>query len=166
MALITKTATATTLGPGITLVDLYHTGIAAPNLLVTGITAAQLLAGYQFVDEDFHTTYYLLAQDGCSGTTAVYVQVPTPTPTVPTPTVPTPTPTSPVVCRNYYLYAGGSGDRTTFTFTCCNGSNQSIQIEDYASFEICAQVGTVSKVFGNGNWTVGGPCNIPCGDFA
>ena len=87
---------------------------------------------------------------------------PTPTPTpVPTPT-PTPTPT-PVTCRQVDFYAdGGSGAFVEFSFLCCDGTSERIEVSDFASYSYCVQVATIVEEFGNGSYSVGGTCTTSC----
>ena len=89
------TITATVVGGGINTVDIYHTSNAVSNLITQSITPAQLLAGFEFSDDDQHTVYILATDSACNDSVSVNIgAAPTPTPTVPTPTV-TPTPTVP-----------------------------------------------------------------------
>ena len=87
---------------------------------------------------------------------------PTPTPTpVPTPT-PTPTPT-PVTCREVDFGAtGGSGGRATFSFLCCDGSPDTIQVEDFATYTACVQVNTIVEEEGSGFTIINGACSTAC----
>ena len=85
---------------------------------------------------------------------------PSPTP-VPTPT-PTPTPT-PVTCRTVNFNAvGGSGARATFTFLCCDGTPDSLEVEDFAIETRCVQTNTIVDVFGTGNYVQSGVCATSC----
>ena len=85
---------------------------------------------------------------------------PTPTP-VPTPT-PTPTPT-PITCRTVnFVAVGGSGARATFTYLCCDGTPDTLDVEDFATETRCVQTNTIVLVSGTGAYTIGGACATSC----
>ena len=91
MANRTVTLTGTTVGTTILTVDIYHTSVDGANLIAAGVTRAQLLAGYLFVDDDTHTTYIIVSDSPCSSQdTVVFSVTPTPTPTSTTSVTPTP----------------------------------------------------------------------------
>ena len=95
MANRTVTLTGTTVGTSITTVDIYHTTVDAVNLVVSGVTRADLIAGYSFVDDDTHNIYIIVADSPCSTQDTVTFSVsPTPTATVTQTATPATTPTN------------------------------------------------------------------------
>ena len=91
------TITATVVGGGINTVDIYHTSQAVSNLITQSITPAQLLAGFEFSDDDQHTVYILATDSACNDSVSVTIAAATPTPVAPTPVpvAPTPVPVAP-----------------------------------------------------------------------
>jgi type VI secretion system secreted protein VgrG len=86
---------------------------------------------------------------------------PTPTPSI-TPTItqtssPTPTPTDSRACRTYQLNAFTT---STFTYTDCSGTTQSVVVNWPSSLVICAKQGSVSFDF-SGIITDIGSCPLP-----
>ena len=95
MADRTVTLTGTTVGTSITTVDIYHTTVGAVNLVVSGVTREDLIAGYSFVDDDTHNIYIIVADSPCSTQDTVTFSVsPTPTATVTQTATPSTTPTN------------------------------------------------------------------------
>ncbi len=95
MANRTVTLTGTTVGTSITTVDIYHTTVDAVNLVVSGVTREDLIAGYSFVDDDTHNIYIIVADSPCSTQDTVTFSVsPTPTATVTQTATPATTPTN------------------------------------------------------------------------
>ena len=89
------TITATVVGGGINTVDIYHTSQAVSNLITQSITPAQLLAGFEFSDDDQHTVYILATDSACNDSVSVTIAAATPTPVAPTPVPVAPTPVAP-----------------------------------------------------------------------
>lgn len=101
------TITATTVGGGINSVDIYHTSVSVANLITQSITPAQLLAGFEFSDDDSHTVYIVSSDSACNTTASITINAapvaapvasPSPSPAAPTPipTAPSPSPVSSV----------------------------------------------------------------------
>jgi hypothetical protein len=95
MATRTLKVQITTAGSTVGPFSIYHTSIAAPNLLVSGITRQELVDGYYIDVDTLYNVLYVESTGKCESTDSfTYSIVPTPAPTAAPTAAPTPAPTT------------------------------------------------------------------------
>lgn len=73
MALRNVTLTGTTIGSGISTVDIYHSYVDPNNLIASGVTSNDLASGYSFQDQDYRWKYVVTSDSSCDVVTNVWL---------------------------------------------------------------------------------------------
>lgn len=160
---MTVLITLTTAGDNTGPFDLYSDANGFSTIITSGISRAQLLAGYEATVPDGTTEVLLRSAGPCNSDLYLIVAgaPSTTTSTTSSTTSSTTTLIPPIECYGYEVCADdGTGDREAYPFTyiSCNGLSIESSVVNTRCREICAQKDSVDSSSGAISITEIGPC--------